>query len=262
MGLHRFCLSFPNCQMEGGNPFHLAWRREPQTMRHHSLHWKAKRGIPERGIKYSLQSFLAIKKKSSQEGFSLTTKDKGSFFILFLSRLVLSDSHTLLLVRSLSSCLIFSLIPYLFTFNYDGDDCHWVSVFAENWCKLWLFGYGGREWKRVPTVVKITSWLSPKPMLSLLLSTYCSYTPCLIHSRLLLWSASKVGLALLHSHRMAWDGRRLKAHSVPAPCHGHGCHTLDQAAQGPIQPSLEHLQGWGIHSFSGQIVPVPHHPLS
>ena len=38
--------------------------------------------------------------------------------------------------------------------------------------------------------------------------------------------------------------------------------TLDQDAQGPIQPSLEHLQGWGIHSFSGQIVPVPHHPLS
>jgi len=26
---------------------------------------------------------------------------------------------------------------------------------------------------------------------------------------------------------------------------------LDQAAQGPIQPRLEHLQGWGIHSLSG-----------
>ena len=26
-----------------------------------------------------------------------------------------------------------------------------------------------------------------------------------------------------------------------------------QAAQGPIQPSLEHLQGWGTHSFSGQL---------
>jgi len=25
----------------------------------------------------------------------------------------------------------------------------------------------------------------------------------------------------------------------------------DQAAQGPIQPGLEHLQGWGIHSLSG-----------
>ena len=29
--------------------------------------------------------------------------------------------------------------------------------------------------------------------------------------------------------------------------------------QGPIQPGL---QGCGIHSFSGQPVPVPRHPLS
>ena len=28
---------------------------------------------------------------------------------------------------------------------------------------------------------------------------------------------------------------------------------LNQAAQGPIQPGLEHLQGWGIHSLSGQL---------
>ena len=27
-------------------------------------------------------------------------------------------------------------------------------------------------------------------------------------------------------------------------------HLLDQAAQGPIQPGLEHLQGWGIHLLS------------
>jgi len=26
-----------------------------------------------------------------------------------------------------------------------------------------------------------------------------------------------------------------------------------QAAQGPIQPGLEDLQGWGIHSLSGQL---------
>jgi len=37
---------------------------------------------------------------------------------------------------------------------------------------------------------------------------------------------------------------------------------LDQAAQGPIQPGLEHLQGWGIHSLSGQTVPAPHHSHS
>ena len=36
---------------------------------------------------------------------------------------------------------------------------------------------------------------------------------------------------------------------------------LDQAAQGPIQPALEHLQGWTIHSLSGQPVPERHHSL-
>ena len=36
---------------------------------------------------------------------------------------------------------------------------------------------------------------------------------------------------------------------------------LDQVAQGLVQPHLEHLQGWHIHSLSGQPVPVPHHSL-
>jgi len=35
----------------------------------------------------------------------------------------------------------------------------------------------------------------------------------------------------------------------------------DQAAQGRIQPGLEHFWGWGIHSLSGQPVPAPHHSL-
>jgi len=43
---------------------------------------------------------------------------------------------------------------------------------------------------------------------------------------------------------------------------GQDCHPLDQAAQDPIQLGLEHLQGCGIHNFSGQHVPVPHCPLS
>ena len=37
---------------------------------------------------------------------------------------------------------------------------------------------------------------------------------------------------------------------------------LDQAAQGLIQPGLEHLQGWGIHNLPGQLVPAPHHSHS
>jgi len=38
----------------------------------------------------------------------------------------------------------------------------------------------------------------------------------------------------------------------PNPCHRQGCHPAAQAAQGPIQPGLEGLQGWGTHSFFGQ----------
>jgi len=37
---------------------------------------------------------------------------------------------------------------------------------------------------------------------------------------------------------------------------------LGQAAQGPIQPGLEHLQGRGIHNLSGQPVPALHHSHS
>ena len=38
------------------------------------------------------------------------------------------------------------------------------------------------------------------------------------------------------------------------PCDAYrGCHPPAQAAQGPIQPGLEHPQGWGTHSFSEQL---------
>jgi len=55
------------------------------------------------------------------------------------------------------------------------------------------------------------------------------------------------------NHRMAWVGKNLKAHAVPTHCHGQGCYPPAQAAQGPIQAGLEQLQGWGTHSFSGQM---------
>jgi len=37
-------------------------------------------------------------------------------------------------------------------------------------------------------------------------------------------------------------------------CCVHGCQPPDQAAQSHIQPGLECLQGWGIHSLLGQPV--------
>ena len=61
---------------------------------------------------------------------------------------------------------------------------------------------------------------------------------------------------------MAWVGSDIKDHLVPTSLPWDGCHSPDQAAQGRIQPGLEHLQGWSIHNFSGQPVPVHHNPLS
>jgi len=43
-------------------------------------------------------------------------------------------------------------------------------------------------------------------------------------------------------------------HAVPNPCYMKGHQPADQAAQSHIQPGLECLQGWGIHSLLGQPV--------
>ena len=44
------------------------------------------------------------------------------------------------------------------------------------------------------------------------------------------------------------------------PCSEQGYLQLDQVAQNPVQPGLECFQRWGLHYFSGQSVPVFHHP--
>lgn len=61
---------------------------------------------------------------------------------------------------------------------------------------------------------------------------------------------------------MAQVERNLKDSLVPIRCQGQGCHLLDQAAQNSTQPGLELFQDWGSHSFSGQSLPVPYHPLT
>jgi len=53
---------------------------------------------------------------------------------------------------------------------------------------------------------------------------------------------------------MAWIAKAHDAHPVPTPCRVQGRHPAAQAAQRPIQPGLECLQGWGIHSLLGQPV--------
>uniref|UniRef100_A0A8B9F808 Peptidase S1 domain-containing protein n=1 Tax=Amazona collaria TaxID=241587 RepID=A0A8B9F808_9PSIT len=61
------------------------------------------------------------------------------------------------------------------------------------------------------------------------------------------------------NHRIQ-DWFRLEAHPVPTPCHGQGHLPLDRVAPSPVQPGVEHCQGWDSHSFSGQPVPGPQHP--
>ena len=54
----------------------------------------------------------------------------------------------------------------------------------------------------------------------------------------------------------------LKGHLVQLSCSEEGHLQLQQAAQSPVQPDLERLQGRSIHLLSGQLVPVPHRPSS
>jgi len=52
---------------------------------------------------------------------------------------------------------------------------------------------------------------------------------------------------------MAWLERNLEDYPVPTPLSWQGCPPPDQAAEGPIQCGLGHLQGWGTHSFLGSL---------
>jgi len=59
---------------------------------------------------------------------------------------------------------------------------------------------------------------------------------------------------------LGWKGPQGSWISNPPARQGHQPpHLLDQVAQGPIQPGLEHLQGQGIYNLSGQPVPAPHY---
>ena len=55
------------------------------------------------------------------------------------------------------------------------------------------------------------------------------------------------------NHRMAWVEKDHNTHLVSTPCYVQGRQPADQAAQSHIQPGLECLQGWGIHSLLGQL---------
>ena len=59
---------------------------------------------------------------------------------------------------------------------------------------------------------------------------------------------------------MVWVGRDIQRYLVQATCHGQGHLSQEQVAQRPIQPDLGHFQCWAFYYFSGQSVPVSHHP--
>lgn len=75
------------------------------------------------------------------------------------------------------------------------------------------------------------------------------------------WKLEKYLEKYSQTRRKAKVGRHLKDNPVSTPLSRDICH-LDQVAQSPIHPGLEHLQGSGIHSFSEQTVPKPPYPMS
>ena len=53
---------------------------------------------------------------------------------------------------------------------------------------------------------------------------------------------------------MAWVEKDRNDHPISSSCYVQGRQPADQAAQSHVQPGLECLQGWGIHSLLGQPV--------
>lgn len=60
---------------------------------------------------------------------------------------------------------------------------------------------------------------------------------------------------------MFWVGRDIRGYLVPMPLLWVGTPSTRQVVHSPIQTSLEQVQGWSKHDFSGQVL-EPHHPHS
>lgn len=52
---------------------------------------------------------------------------------------------------------------------------------------------------------------------------------------------------------MVWHGRDPKDHLITIPCNGQGHLSLDQVAQSPTHPSLQHFWVWDCHTFPGNL---------
>ena len=71
------------------------------------------------------------------------------------------------------------------------------------------------------------------------------------HGGQVLGSVTAHGLMESSENSLGWRGPQ--SPSSPNPCHGQDCHPPAQAAQGPIQPGLERLQGWSTTASLGSL---------
>ena len=72
-------------------------------------------------------------------------------------------------------------------------------------------------------------------------------------------SAKEMAPWVRDSHRVVEVGRHLLSSSSPNALLKQG--QLQQVAQDYVQSGFEYLQGWRLHSLSGQPVPVFDHPF-
>lgn len=75
-------------------------------------------------------------------------------------------------------------------------------------------------------------------------------------------SMKTVLLIFSQNHRMVWDGKDIRKHLVPAAVRGAVTLSTKPGSQSSVKLSLVPLQRWIIHTFYGQPLPVPYHPLS
>lgn len=62
----------------------------------------------------------------------------------------------------------------------------------------------------------------------------------------------------IQSHKMLWAGKDLKHHLTTIPLLWAGSHPTRVSCPNPHPIWPEHFQGWSIHSFSGEVIAVPH----
>ena len=77
----------------------------------------------------------------------------------------------------------------------------------------------------------------------------------------IVWFCSFIFHLNIWTHRTVCVAKKLIDHLVALPCHGQGHLPLDQVAQRPIQPGLEHFQRGASTAFLGNLFQCPTAPI-